>query len=488
MKTTKRVLALILTISLFSGLSVGAWADTLTLPASLKVIGEEAFAYDSSLDTVVIPEGTETIGPRAFMYSNVQSVELPGSVPEIADDTFWGSSPSASAPEGSYAWRWAAGHDLITTLAFQEGSDYEYTVTRAAFRDNKEIGLSHNSWIRNYVLANYDALEEKYGGTPSWSVEFVGDSYGARISYSVGSWAGDGARAIEVMVDNEPQFPCTVQYRVVCTWDQETISSLGTIEYREMPLPTAILAKDSYRMKINEPFTLRAAVSPDDLPYQNEAYCSVTTSIKCEKQHEIEDGDAVCIFRPLDAGTFIATLYKRYGNIRMSKNVLLLVENEEGVVPQSDIGLHTDYAFSMFTAVDESENFIVYNTDYGFNMFTAVGNYIVHFTDLTRGISPENWDLMQTLYGDDYAWTFEPMGETKLEISAIKENSAFRFKVENYAQMPEGNVNVKATLRWGDATAMTFLHFRFSTLPMPEKINFDEHISMQPGETYEVTD
>ena len=182
----------------------------------------------------------------------------------------------------------------------------------------------------------------------------------------------------------------------------------------------------------------------------------------------------MCIFRPLAAGTFIATLYKRYGNIRMSKNVLLLVENEEGVVPQSDIGLHTDYAFSMFTAVDESENFIVYNTDYGFNMFTAVGNYIVHFTDLTRGISPENWDLMQTLYGDDYAWTFEPMGETKLEISAIKENSAFRFKVENYAQMPEGNVNVKAILRWGDATAMTFLHFRFSTLPMPEKINFDE--------------
>ena len=469
MKIVQRLIALVLTLSLFSSIGPGAWAETLKLPASLKVIGEEAFAGDSSLDKVVIPEGVESIGPRAFADSSVKSVVLPASVTDIADDAFSGSSPAVTAIKDSYAWRWAAAHGLVTALAFQDSADYEYTVTRAAFHDNSEIGLSHNSWIRNYVLANYDTLEEKNGGAPSWNIEFVGDSYGARISCSIGSWAGDGARAIDVMIDNEPQFPCTVQYRVTCTWGEETISSLGTIDYREMMLPTAILAEDSYRMKINEPFTLRASILPENLTYQDEAYCSVTTKMKCEKQHEEADGDAVCILRPLEAGAFTATLYKRYGNIRISKSILLLVEDENGNVPQSTIGLHADYAFSMFTSHSES------------------ADYIVHLNDMTRGISPDNWDLMQALYGDDCEWTFEPMDGSELALSWVRENRAFRFQVDNYAQMPEGNVGVKATLRWGDTMAVTVLHFHFGVLPVPGKICFDRNISMRPGETYEAT-
>ena len=81
----------------------------LTLPGSLQVIEEEAFA-GTAADTVIIPYGVTTIGSRAFADSNIRSVVIPDSVTSIASDAFdgcdlwivYGSSDAAEAVARHY--------------------------------------------------------------------------------------------------------------------------------------------------------------------------------------------------------------------------------------------------------------------------------------------------------------------------------------------------------------------------------------------------
>lgn len=68
-------------------LCCAAVADTLTLPASLTEIEEEAFLGDTSITEVVLPERLEVIGNRAFMdCDNLQAIHIPASVWSIGQD------------------------------------------------------------------------------------------------------------------------------------------------------------------------------------------------------------------------------------------------------------------------------------------------------------------------------------------------------------------------------------------------------------------
>ena len=74
------ILALIL-------LCCAAAADTLTLPASLTEIEEEAFMGDTSITEVVLPERLEVIGDRAFLGCvNLLEIDIPASVRHIGQD------------------------------------------------------------------------------------------------------------------------------------------------------------------------------------------------------------------------------------------------------------------------------------------------------------------------------------------------------------------------------------------------------------------
>ena len=84
------ILALIL-------LCCAAAADTLTLPASLTEIEEEAFLGDTSITEVVLPERLEVIGDRAFMdCDNLQAIHIPQSVWSIGQDAL----PLGGVPDG----------------------------------------------------------------------------------------------------------------------------------------------------------------------------------------------------------------------------------------------------------------------------------------------------------------------------------------------------------------------------------------------------
>ena len=68
-------------------LCCAAAADTLTLPASLTEIEEEAFMGDTSITEVVLPERLEVIGDRAFLGCvNLLKIDIPASVRHIGQD------------------------------------------------------------------------------------------------------------------------------------------------------------------------------------------------------------------------------------------------------------------------------------------------------------------------------------------------------------------------------------------------------------------
>ena len=122
-RATKRLLPLLLVFVLLFSLAAEAFADTLTLPASLQEIGDEAFYGDDSLDEVVIPDGTTRVGERAFADSGVGRVYFPDSVVEIADDAFEGADAAVivstvSAPAARYALK----HDTTLRIILPSGS------------------------------------------------------------------------------------------------------------------------------------------------------------------------------------------------------------------------------------------------------------------------------------------------------------------------------------------------------------------------------
>ena len=92
-KTVRIALACLLTLGLLLAPGAAAFADTLSLPASLTVIGEEAFMGDTSLDEVILPDGLTEIQAGAFAGSSLQAIHIPASVTSIAADAFAGTDP-----------------------------------------------------------------------------------------------------------------------------------------------------------------------------------------------------------------------------------------------------------------------------------------------------------------------------------------------------------------------------------------------------------
>ena len=61
-----------------------------TIPNSVVIIGDFAFAYTTNLANIIIPEGVTTIGNRAFYGGAFEIINLPASVTTIGDLAFGG--------------------------------------------------------------------------------------------------------------------------------------------------------------------------------------------------------------------------------------------------------------------------------------------------------------------------------------------------------------------------------------------------------------
>lgn len=73
--------------------------QSVTLPVTLKAIGESAFE-DSSLRSIMIPESIESIGPSAFRNSRLSEIVIPRSVKSISSYAFFGCPLSSATIRG----------------------------------------------------------------------------------------------------------------------------------------------------------------------------------------------------------------------------------------------------------------------------------------------------------------------------------------------------------------------------------------------------
>ena len=67
---------------------MGLPLTSITIPGSVKLISQYAFAYCSTLEEVVFEEGIENIGSYAFMYTGIRELKLPQSVDRIGIAAF----------------------------------------------------------------------------------------------------------------------------------------------------------------------------------------------------------------------------------------------------------------------------------------------------------------------------------------------------------------------------------------------------------------
>ena len=83
--TTMKVILFTAVLLLLAGM---ASADSLTIPDETRVIEAQAFMDDAAVTELFLPEGLEEIHTQAFAGTGVQSVTLPASLKVLAADAF----------------------------------------------------------------------------------------------------------------------------------------------------------------------------------------------------------------------------------------------------------------------------------------------------------------------------------------------------------------------------------------------------------------
>ena len=63
---------------------------SITLPSTLKELGDQAFANCTKLTTVTIPDGVEKIGSSFWSCEGLTEISVPGSVKTLSGSTFYG--------------------------------------------------------------------------------------------------------------------------------------------------------------------------------------------------------------------------------------------------------------------------------------------------------------------------------------------------------------------------------------------------------------
>ncbi len=75
---------------------------SVTIPGTVKDIGNDAFYYCRHLERVIIEEGVESIGEYAFSgLSRLKHLELPASLKTIGERAFWSTTPESIVYNGS---------------------------------------------------------------------------------------------------------------------------------------------------------------------------------------------------------------------------------------------------------------------------------------------------------------------------------------------------------------------------------------------------
>ena len=443
----KRIVSTILSFLIVISTFLPAVADTITIPTGVKTIEEEAFFGDTSLDEVILPEGMTTIESKAFADSSLSSINLPSTLTTIASDAFENTNPQFHADPGTYAWDW------VNSFEFEDNKSYHSVF--ALFNDVGDV--YHDNWIRNYVIENYQYRDS----LPEWSVELVGDTHGASIGYNIGDWAGDGNRAIDIFIKDEPDGLYTLTYRVTCSWNGYVVSNEGTVEYVNATLPTGFTAESEYHsLKINQPYTINVDFLPAGYSFVNEFWTEFWTDLDCDT----DGAESSVTITPHEAGIFYGTLCKHDNNIQVRKTVALYIEDESGNIPATVPAFENDENNYYDIAIVPNDHDEVYGDE------------------LMEEFWLSNADTLQALYGDDHHWEAELIRGNDLE-AWVDDRWDHGSLYINPDKMGLGESVYRVTCVWGGESAS-----RLITLNGVKLESYPEGVVLRDSDGNEIND
>ena len=166
---------------------------SLTLPSTLKTIGDYAFSYCSGMKDLVIPEGCETIGNYAFAYcTGLQKLTLPSTLTSIGNN---------------------------------------------AFRSNRTLNavVSHiqtpmNIDVNVFRIANWNSEKQEYEYTPSPAILYV--PVGTKSAYQ----AIEGWTVFAKIVEGEPIEVTIEGLKYRCLASEKTATLLQDDSYKELTM------------------------------------------------------------------------------------------------------------------------------------------------------------------------------------------------------------------------------------------------------------
>ena len=170
----------------------GKHGTTYTIPASVTIIGNEAFKGCSNLTSVTIPSGVTSIGDNAFeSCSGLTSVTIPSGVTSIGDNAFQRCSgltsvtiPASVTSIGMYAFQICLGLTSVTIPAsvtdIMSGAfslcNSLTSVTIYAKELNQYDNDAFNNWPTPTIYVFSDCVSTYQAGWSSYTINAIPDA------------------------------------------------------------------------------------------------------------------------------------------------------------------------------------------------------------------------------------------------------------------------------------------------------------------------
>lgn len=129
--------------------------SSVTLPGNMKSLPNYMFSYCTSLETITIPETVTTIGTNVFQYSGLTQITIPCKVTSIGNYAFGGATTGGSLTSVTFA-RNANGTTALTSIgnyAFQ----YQVFETVEIPKSVKTLGSNAFSYNPNLTSFTFEA-------------------------------------------------------------------------------------------------------------------------------------------------------------------------------------------------------------------------------------------------------------------------------------------------------------------------------------------
>ena len=176
----------------FTGAS-GCSITSLSLPASVRRIGDEAFSGCTKLADIALPDNLESIGESAFADTALTSVSIPASITQLGDYAFSGCDnlESVTYAEGSHLERiphgcfrncYKLGIDAVNSLPASvtfldadsfydcDGLEGDLVIPDTVANIGRDAFYDCDGITSVKLPANLDSIASEYSGEPDWSL------------------------------------------------------------------------------------------------------------------------------------------------------------------------------------------------------------------------------------------------------------------------------------------------------------------------------